>query len=1023
MIDPDPSTPDQDNNTAKNKNITPISDINPDNIPRELKEIPQWILWGYIYKDGKIEKVPIDPKTGAWISAHDPKNWLTFEEAIKYSKELKLGIGFDFTENLGYVFIDLDHVYKNGIIEDPRIKSIMENADTFIEISPSGEGFHLFFKCPKFDFGSTRIEGLPIEIYDKARFSTFTGMPFGELKPIREIEPEDLKKLLAMKSEEKTVNVIEDSEISLDDSQRKDLTDLLEEHWDQNKPEADGNHHQHTETTAVYMKEAGVPKLEGQDFMIEFDVTHPCADGKIHPINDIKQIFDYVYDRNYSKTAPAGSVSKEFKRRLYRILNRGKAPLDNGLGALNEILALGPNDAYEALISKYKFLDPVSKEKVIGIKTVEDPDSDKEEIYIYTDGFYSRGEARLKEETERFFRSKLEYAEDIIETIESEDLSDRTRETFEKLKAKFEHRKHIGVMTSMVSETLNMIRRNTYVSKETMNPDSHIPLLNGFFSLKTWGLEPHNPSLFYTWRINRNYLERDIDPKKDMPMYIEFLSTLIPVEKILAFLSYQAYAVLHPGFPVHKTLWLVGRQRIGKGASVRLLHLINPEGHGTISIAKMLREGLGFDTSSIVNKNFVTDAEVPNVSKQKKENWAIFNAIFGGDDTDIEAKYKQKYTGRLRVKGIFIQNLPMIKIQNDASVERIILIQTRNEPIKPEDRIPDIEKRIFEKEGDAIVTYFLKILKILSYMNYVFPEKVLLNDEGEIIQWVEMDLDEKYVILENLSDEVDFFIEERTKHPNNGSQYPSGQNINSKDERGKGEFPVDEAYSRFKEWCQEKGIVPLNKQEFTRRFGREFPKKRKRGDKKRTYIFTDVEFIDDQSETEDERKLGQESDDGNLPKNRQLQTIECVSQLMDIKLIRPPQSEERDNKDTATMLGQKKNVLRIRTGLNFQYKGVCPNLFADVSFLPKQEPKKDPELDLKATELFKSLKDKLQFFKDPKEHLVTREPSNVILNLQYDGKLSEDEARSILDNWVQNGLVEIVQNQVVLKNQAQGDQQ
>jgi len=85
----------------------------------------------------------------------------------------------------------------------------------------------------------------------------------------------------------------------------------------------------------------------------------------------------------------------------------------------------------------------------------------------------------------------------------------------------------------------------------------------------------------------------------------------------------------------------------------------------------------------------------------------------------------------------------------------------------------------------------------------------------------------------------------------------------------------------------------------------------------------------------------------------------------------------------------------------------------------KGEKKENNELDQKAQEFFKALKDKLQFFKDSEEHLVTREPSNVVLYLQHDSKLSEDDARSILENWIQKGLVEIVQNQVVLK-QAQG---
>jgi len=996
-----------------------FSNIRPENIPNELKAIPHWILWGYREKDGNIIKVPIDPKTGAWINAHDPKNWLTFEEAIKYSKELKLGIGFDFTKDLGYVFIDMDHVYKNGIIEDPRIKSITENADTFIEISPSGEGLHLFFKCPKFDFGSTKIEGLPIEVYDKARFTTFTGMPFGELKPIREIEPEDLKKLLGMKSEQKTVKVIEGSGIFLDDSQRKDLTDLLEEHWDLDKPEADGNHHQHIETTAVYMKEAGVSKQEGQDFMIEFDINHPCADGKIHPIDDIKQIFDYVYDRNYSKTAPAGSVSKEFKRRLYRILNRNnKTSLEEKLKTLDEILATGPNDVYETLVLDYTFTDPITNREVIGIKTVEDPDSDKEGIYVYEKGVYKRGESILKRKAESFYRLKLEEAENIINEIEDEELSDRNKSIFEKLKSKFLHKKHQGVLTSIVSEALNMVRRNTYVSKDTMNPSTHIPYKNSYINLETWGQEPLNPSLFFTWQIQANYLDRDIDPKTDMPMFIAFLSKLIPVEKIPAFLTYNAYALLHPGFPVHKTLWLVGRQRIGKGASVRLLHKLNPYGHGTISIAKMLKEGLGFDISSIADKNFVTDAEVANVDKQKKENWAIYNGVFGGDDVDIEAKYKQKYTGRLHLKGIFIQNLPMIRIQNDATVERIIIVQTRDEPIKPDERIPNIEERIFEKEGDAIATYLLRLLRILSEMNFVFPEKITLNHDGEVIQWTEMDLDEKYTILENLSDAVEFFIEERTKHADNDFQDWNNEYVMTKDDGGK-EVSVEEAYSKFKKWCSEKGIVPLNKQEFTRRFGKVFPKKRKRQDKKRVYVFTDVEFVDDQNETEDEKKLGQEPNGENPFKNRQSRTIECVSQLMDIKLIRPPQSEKEGNKDIAPMLGQDKNVLKIRTGLDFRYKEICPNLFLDVASSPKQEPGQTPDLNQKAIEYFNAVKDKLRFFRPPEERVVSREPDNVIRYLCYEEGLKEDDSKAIISKWQELGFVDVVNNQIVSKNRDQ----
>jgi len=1019
-MNPDPLIPvDNDYNASLDKKLPQGYDLSAENIPDELKKIPHWIVWTYGKKDGEIIKVPVNPKTKKWVNAHDPQNWLSFQEALDFARKLNLGVGFDFTEDLGYVFIDWDHVLKQGVIDDLRVEEIIEKGDTFTEISPSGKGLHQVFKSSNFSFDSTRLKDLPVEIYINARYSTFTGVPYGKFKPIREIEPGDLKLLLGLKEQRELDKGGELRNKTLDNAQKEELTKLFEENWDLDKPEAEGNHHQVAETVIVLLKEAGISKEEVRDFLVDFNGSHPLKDGRTHSERDLINLVEYVYMHDYKKTAPAGSVSKEFKRQLYRILmKRNEASLEEKFQALDEILATGPNDVYETLVSDYTFANPLTNSEMVGIKTVEDPDSDKEEIYVYENGFYKRGESILKGKAESFYRSRLKEAEDIINEIGGEELLDRNRAVLEKLKSKFLHKKHQGVLTSIVSEALNMVRRNTYVSRDTMNPTTHIPYKNGYINLETWKLEPLNPSLFFTWQIQANYLDRDIDPKTDMPLFITFLSRLIPVEKVIAFLTYYAYAVLHPGFPAHKTLWLVGRQRIGKGASVRLLHKMNPHGHGTISIAKMLKDGLGFDISSIADKNYISDAEVTNVAKQKKENWAIFNGIFGADDVDIEAKYKQKYTGRLRLKGIFIQNLPMIRIQNDATVERIIIIQTRDEPIKPEDRIPDIEGRIFEKEGDAIATYLLRLLKILSDMNFVFPEKMVLNYEGEVIQWTEMDLDEKYIILENLSDEIEFFIEERAKHTNDNFQDQNNQNIKTEDEGGKGWVSVEEAYSKFKNWCSEKGIVPLNKQEFTRRFGREFPKKRKRGDKKRTYVFTDVEFIDDQSETKDERKLGQESDDGNHPKNRQLQTIECMSQLMDIKLIRSLPLIEGYNKDIDQKLGQTKNALRIRTGLNSQYKGVCPNLFGDVSPLPKQEPKQDPELDQKAKELFKSLKDKFEFFRPPEEHLVTREPSNVIRYLQVNDKLTEEEARSVLKDWVEKGLVKVVQGQVSLGDKA-----
>jgi len=89
--------------------------------------------------------------------------------------------------------------------------------------------------------------------------------------------------------------------------------------------------------------------------------------------------------------------------------------------------------------------------------------------------------------------------------------------------------------------------------------------------------------------------------------------------------------------------------------------------------------------------------------------------------------------------------------------------------------------------------------------------------------------------------------------------------------------------------------------------------------------------------------------------------------------------------------------------------------------LPTQEPKpkKDDELNQKAMDFFRSLKDKFEFFKPLEEYLVTREPDNIFRHLHFVEGSSEDEAHAIISKWEELGLAQVVQNQIVLIEHAQ----
>jgi len=154
-----------------------------DNIPEELKELPQWVAWDFEenLKDPDRPKKPlINPKTGKKASVTNPKTWGTFKAAVnRFKKDGLPGIGFVFTENDPYVGIDLDDCRD---VKTHKIKvesqKIIDSFATYTEISPSGTGVHIIAKGKLpgkgRNFGYVKGFG-KVEMYDHAHYFTFTG--------------------------------------------------------------------------------------------------------------------------------------------------------------------------------------------------------------------------------------------------------------------------------------------------------------------------------------------------------------------------------------------------------------------------------------------------------------------------------------------------------------------------------------------------------------------------------------------------------------------------------------------------------------------------------------------------------------------------------------------------------------------------------------------------------------------------------------------------------------------------------
>lgn len=156
-----------------------------DNIPTELRELPQWVLWRREERKGKPTKVPYTPYDSL-ASSTDPQTWSSFEITRKaYEKGGYGGLGFVFVRELGLTAIDLDHCRDPSTGEiDEWAFTIIKRFNSYTEVSPSGEGVHILVRGSlppgvrgrkKYLKGNGYRPGAAIEMYSGGRYFTMTG--------------------------------------------------------------------------------------------------------------------------------------------------------------------------------------------------------------------------------------------------------------------------------------------------------------------------------------------------------------------------------------------------------------------------------------------------------------------------------------------------------------------------------------------------------------------------------------------------------------------------------------------------------------------------------------------------------------------------------------------------------------------------------------------------------------------------------------------------------------------------------
>lgn len=160
--------------------------------------VPRWVNWRYEPDaDGaKPRKVPYTPH-GRRANSIDPATWSTFSAVVAKQDGFDgIGVVFDGTV-LG---VDLDNVVQNGTLSHD-IENFVAAAKTYCELSPSGNGLHLYFCLTeplKLEANKHATETSSYECYTEKRYFTFTGMPWQNSSSVRTIAPIEALELLGL---------------------------------------------------------------------------------------------------------------------------------------------------------------------------------------------------------------------------------------------------------------------------------------------------------------------------------------------------------------------------------------------------------------------------------------------------------------------------------------------------------------------------------------------------------------------------------------------------------------------------------------------------------------------------------------------------------------------------------------------------------------------------------------------------------------------------------------------------------
>jgi primase-polymerase (primpol)-like protein len=136
-------------------------------VPVELTSSARWIRRTAAKVPRTVNDTP--------ASSTDPSTWATYDAAT--ASTVGAGLGFVLNGD-GIACIDLDHCITAGKPSAAALAVLDRFPGAWVEVSPSGDGLHVWGLAAKRKGWRKTIDGLQVEFYTTGRYMTVSGNTF-----------------------------------------------------------------------------------------------------------------------------------------------------------------------------------------------------------------------------------------------------------------------------------------------------------------------------------------------------------------------------------------------------------------------------------------------------------------------------------------------------------------------------------------------------------------------------------------------------------------------------------------------------------------------------------------------------------------------------------------------------------------------------------------------------------------------------------------------------------------------------